>query len=956
MTTFTIQRGLAVVTLVVALGTLRATPVHARADEALLQEFRAAYPEAFGDGQQPIKGRTPNQINAIPDIFGPGAVLTVGNVYLKLTNNGIIGNPFTNLSSDPSLQWPGASSIEYLAFGLLAVGGVNPTATDPAAVRRVSYSQEWRPATLEPEDRMYRSFDGAPGAARLTNDDGDVNPSTGRQRIDEDFLDGRDNDGDGLIDEDYAALGQQMYSCSMRDDTPAAINLVANEKHIPLGVELRQIAWAYSIPGNQDFNPIEFTVINRSGHVLDSLYFGIRSDMDCGPIDVSNYFTDDFDVPFFPFGVFPTAVAVTDPRRQIASVMGDTVSMCPMLNININGFSVVDDEGDGGRTRGVPSILLMGMTLDPLGALAPSKVRFHSFRSHLAGTPYTDGGNPTIDQQRYEFMSGNDNIDPESGHITLERGDQRGDYQTWFSVGPFNQLPDGGSFSVTVCYAMQRGELRTLVDYPFDYARFNSGLISSTQLFQKYPALANAYTAQVAYEGVYEEPRPGFEDDVPKAYNGRPCFGCETGVQLPLGTPQRTLFENCGGEVSGKIVNDREKTWFNFDCDFCTGVYSETRGIGFYLRHWNAESPPPNPNLNLSSIYNFSDNPDRTSDLVPGGDRRVTLAWDNVAETTADPKTGEFDFRSYRLWKVSNWRRPVGASGPSDEEWALLGEYRLFDYRDSNQYWRVNPLNSAESTLVCPKFYIPESSDSMEICLRRGDVWNRQNGHIIRPDTTLACVLKGGECQVDSGLVVGSRTQIIKRTRYPIGRYRFVDTEVKNGFVYFYAVTSGDSTTTGTELFGRRAATETEYVVPQVSAATGTSVYVVPNPYRGYSDLSRRPSAWDLTPNASDPTGTHIDFLGMPRGQWGLRIYSVSGDLVAQIKSDDAVNADIRQPVTSPSGVVREGFNRQQDNPNDGQARWNLISRNGQDVVSGIYVFVVESDQGTQRGTFVIIR
>ena len=46
----------------------------------------------------------------------------------------------------------------------------------------------------------------------------------------------------------------------------------------------------------------------------------------------------------------------------------------------------------------------------------------------------------------------------------------------------------------------------------------------------------------------------------------------------------------------------------------------------------------------------------------------------------------------------------------------------------------------------------------------------------------------------------------------------------------------------------------------------------------------------------------------------------------------------------------------QQENAADGQASWNLISRNGQDVVSGIYMFSVESDQGTQQGKFVIIR
>ena len=39
---------------------------------------------------------------AIPDVFGPGAVLDVGNVVMKIANSGVLGNPFTASSSDPS--------------------------------------------------------------------------------------------------------------------------------------------------------------------------------------------------------------------------------------------------------------------------------------------------------------------------------------------------------------------------------------------------------------------------------------------------------------------------------------------------------------------------------------------------------------------------------------------------------------------------------------------------------------------------------------------------------------------------------------------------------------------------------------------------------------------------------------------------------------------------------------
>jgi hypothetical protein len=193
---------------------------------------------------------------------------------------------------------------------------------------------------------------------------------------------------------------------------------------------------------------------------------------------------------------------------------------------------------------------------------------------------------------------------------------------------------------------------------------------------------------------------------------------------------------------------------------------------------------------------------------------------------------------------------------------------------------------------------------------------------------------------------------LVRRNRYPVGRYKYIDTEVKNGFNYFYSVTAGDRD--GQE--GRRSAVEAEGVTPQYSATGSKKVWVVPNPYRGFRNIPDRSSAWDLIPNASDPTGTHIDFFGLPSGTWSISIYTVSGDLVQTLKSTDPVNDSVRIPVTGSDGVVRPGYNRQQDNANDGQARWNLISRNGQDVVSGIYVFVVDSSEGQQRGKFVIIR
>jgi len=116
-------------------------------------KVRAMMPEYFhpngsNDSVRPLD---------LPDVFGPGAVLRVGNLHMKVTNWGHCGNLFQNLSSDPSAQWPGSSTVEYLSSIRLAVGAVNPGATDPNAIRRVSYLLEWGPQTLEPEDKIFRA-------------------------------------------------------------------------------------------------------------------------------------------------------------------------------------------------------------------------------------------------------------------------------------------------------------------------------------------------------------------------------------------------------------------------------------------------------------------------------------------------------------------------------------------------------------------------------------------------------------------------------------------------------------------------------------------------------------------------------------------------------------------------------------------------------------------------------
>jgi hypothetical protein len=98
---------------------------------------------------------------------------------------------------------------------------------------------------------------------------------------------------------------------------------------------------------------------------------------------------------------------------------------------------------------------------------------------------------------------------------------------------------------------------------------------------------------------------------------------------------------------------------------------------------------------------------------------------------------------------------------------------------------------------------------------------------------------------------------------------------------------------------------------------------VVPNPYHGGA-------SWERTAIPGDPFTHHLDFFGLPRARATIRIYTLAGDLVQTIVHDGS------------SG--------------DGEAPWNLISRNGQEVESGVYLYTVESPLGHQVGKFVLMR
>ena len=745
----------------------------------------------------------------------------------------------------PNLGFFGNPYIESLSLGYkggeyLYVAGLWVGALDEDNIPRVStaaYDTEFRPS-LSPVDVVYRAYEGIQGGRRF-GPAGSNGDDDGDGTIDEDFQDGYDNDVDGMTDEDYEALGQQMFSCVYRDDSQQAKD--AWNEHAPWGLRVEQRSFGWAISGSNEFIGVDYRIHHEGTKVMRDAYVGLFVDPDAGPKASPGYWQDDL------VGYTDTLVEVTDPLLS---------GECQTYTIRLRIAYVWDvkDDGltaNGGDVTGCSGIMFLGHNTDWRGITAPEEENVTTVGWFSSTAPYPEG-DPETDPERYDLMSSHH---IPNGNATIPR-----DYRYMFCVGPFPRVEPGDVLSFQVALVVGEGY---------------GGMIR------------NAIAAQQVYRGRYYDARQD------KDYLGWGFNGMETLETCPGPGCYKRFDADCDTTTAYVVIKEGEEAARDADCDKCTGVDGYES-----LVHWVGSTAPPPAGWNNDPALE----PAVRSRLIsPAGDGRVTLQWDNGSEVLPDPLTGLFRFEGYRVWKVTDWKRPIGESGPSDERWMMLGDFCLHSAdslgADSPKYLLNTRQWGGDTTfVVCDTSMTP--IDTMEYT-------------VPIPDSSPQ--------QFDSVTVY----------RYPIGRYSFVDFKVVNGMVYFYSITPyskwyDTETATWVDIQSQPAASEEVAIIPRADAQSRLGkITVVPNPYLGGAP-------WDLTPSDVDPTGTKIGFYGLPRARSMLRIFTLAGDLVREIEHDGTGG--------------------------DGTAWWNLVTRNGQDAVSGVYLFSVESDMGTYVGKFVIVR
>ncbi|MGB9824288.1 MAG: hypothetical protein ACPLN0_05205 [Candidatus Hydrothermia bacterium] len=255
---------------------------------------------------------------------------------------------------------------------------------------------------------------------------------------------------------------------------------------------------------------------------------------------------------------------------------------------------------------------------------------------------------------------------------------------------------------------------------------------------------------------------------------------------LVPGIPQRVAIAVVAGEDEAAIIKNMKTAENIYNNDFLTAV------------------PPPRPLLTA---------------LASSGS--VTLMWDNSAEHFVDPFSGKVDFEGYRVWKS----RDKGLT------WELLADYDIVDNFDVHNFViakHLTPdLGGTDISFVgfpagYEQFFKNATYHIVFHTSTLFSVYNVETGERLRFSPELgdgyAVLDPSGNTVVDSlytsGNIIYLPGTFVKITTYSSSpspgdvyevktvkldagkntglRHYYIDTQVINGFEYWYAVTSYD--------------------------------------------------------------------------------------------------------------------------------------------------------------------
>ncbi len=859
-------------------------------------------------------------------------VLDMGELHINITNHGLIGSQYTQTfpySSAPSGQWPGGSGKEYLWGAGLWIGGI---INGQLSVTTGQPERELRPGDRI-TDTIYESREGVVVRPNLNDhitgyrmpdhradDDNDG-------RIDEDFLNGFDDDGDGQIDEDFGQIASQMMTATMYDNTGLVRELYPD--HRPLGLAVVQRAATFFQDDFEDIVLFDYEIINTGFEQVKDLYLGMYVDCDIqrrgdggsAPDDLAGFYSGSVRGPD---GLF---------HRMEIGWMKDAAEVDPL--------------------PGIFGTMLLGHDTDAVKYYAPNLVGVNSFQIFATNALTIQNGEPLSDAERYGLMT-KTQIDRD------RRVDQSGDLKYMMASGPFRNLPPGRKLSYQVAMVIGNGmadmlqnALRASMIHRGIYVDFDNNWTTGQGGNERLVCIGDYPTYEDGSERLFDF-RIGFMDE--ECTGSDPVFGAEIINKDAMFTTfdgRRCIYvnadncEECFRIMGRKCTVENGLYWVSQGSRYRTGTFGRETNIPWVFP---GENPPVPPNVRLEA-----------------GDNSVELFWDDISEFDIDPDNGQRDFESYRIWRVANWIRPDGTSndiGPEARLWSMVQEFDLVNsippgIADSDQERSLGRNTGLEVARYVPVALTDPQYEGLAEVMQEFVDADVENRFLTRPPLrdSRGAVIPGMETLVPweyAPTVLDTFFDVTRRlhspapdrvvAKRPRTYYHYLDTGVPNGFQTFYSVVASDHLLEwdgeAYQLAGYGVQSDPgnnqKFVMPapipqtaEQRARDGVNIYAYPNPAtrESLAEFQKQPAS------PESPTGERIMFNNLPAAHNLVKIFTASGDLVETLEHD--------------------GLN------GGGAISWDLMSRNGQEVVSGIYLFVVESNDARFepfQGRFVVVR
>jgi len=702
------------------------------------------------------------------------------------------------------------------------------------------------------------------------------------------------------------AISEQDFICTFTDTFTdpglTGVDDFDNRPHIPLNVAVKQSSYAWSYDYSEDFILFDYQITNIGAFPIKSLYLAVYIDGDVYHKSNESSGYDDDICGFRRTVAMPPGYGITEDTVNIAWIAdndGDPTtdgSWAYTSPVGVTGTRVVRTPNDSLQYAFNWWISNGNAAQDFGPRLAGSDTDpFYSFGTHL--------GTPTGDKNKYYIMSHNEfdydqlftAVNHESeGYLPPPKPEQARTFADGYDT---RYLLSFGPFDVDPGDTLPV-TLAYLAgdDFHVDPDDFKDYFDPFTpEVFYSKLSFDDFGTNARWASWVYDN--PGVDSDGPDIdLDGDPTndSGKFNWVY--------TWTDTTATDPSDSFIVDSEKVYY----------------AGDGIPDFRGASPPPPPEIKVYPSF-----------------ASVTLRWNGQeSENAIDVFSRQQDFEGYRVYL---------SRGERLSDYVLLTSFDLNDYK-------VYEFN--EVLLTWDQYETPLTLDSLRQMYGPAfdpSVYDDPTRYFTDPRNNALLYFRAqdwNESDVTDPLGIhkvypeASKTDSTDTNDEGLLRYYDYEYTIPNlqpSVPYYFSVTAFDYGSLNVDLGALESSplvnAVMDYPLPSGDEVEDQAleVLVYPNPYRidgNYADFGYENR--DRTRSAERSRAIH--FANLPN-ICTIRIYTLNGDLVRELEHN------------YPNG-----------GPGSQHETWDVISRNTQAVVTGIYLWHVESDMGDQIGKLVIMK